>query len=381
FFLPESPRWLYSRNKVDEARSILEKIYPPEEVEAEMAALKESVESEKQDEALIGENLSSKLKNAFKNPVVRRGLYAGITVQVAQQFVGINTVMYYAPTIVQFAGFASNSVALALSLITAGLNALGSVISMMFVDRYGRKRLMIVSMVGIIFFLVALSVVFIEASSHAPKISPVESKHFGSNSTCSAFVSSKSNRWSCMTCLKAKCGFCSNKASEYHPGACLADTKQIKNQCLSDGRVYFEQGCPSKFGILAVVLLGLYIISYSPGMGTAPWIVNSEIYPLRYRGIGGGIAAVANWVSNLIVSQSYLTLTEHLGAGGTFLLFAGVSTVSLCFIFWFVPETKGLQFEEVERMLADGYSPCGGRGKNKNKNKDNGKGVGDEVTA
>ncbi|CAN1175058.1 Inositol transporter 4 [Linum perenne] len=365
FYLPESPRWLYSRDKVDEAKAILEKIYPEEEVEAEMAALKESVESEKKDSALLGDSLGSKLKNVFKNPVVRRGLYAGITVQVAQQFVGINTVMYYAPTIVQFAGFASKSVALALSLITAGLNAVGSIISMMFVDRYGRKRLMIVSMIGIIVFLVLLSVVFMEASSHAPKISLVESSHFGSNSTCSAFASSasSSNRWSCMTCLKAKCGFCSNKASEYQPGACLADTKQVKNQCLSEGRVFFEQGCPSKFGILAVVLLGLYIISYSPGMGTAPWIVNSEIYPLRYRGICGGIAAVANWVSNLIVSESYLTLTEHLGAGGTFLLFAGVSTVSLCFIFWFVPETKGLQFEEVERLLADGYNPCGNRGK------------------
>ncbi|CAN1260060.1 Inositol transporter 4 [Linum perenne] len=360
--LPESPRWLYRENYVNEAKQILEKLYPEEQLEAEIQSLKNSVENDKAIEESIGKDM---LKNVFKNPVVRRGLYAGITVQVAQQFVGINTVMYYAPTIVQFAGFASKSVALALSLITAGLNAVGSIISMMFVDRYGRKRLMIVSMIGIIVFLVLLSVVFMEASSHAPKISLVESSHFGSNSTCSAFASSasSSNRWSCMTCLKAKCGFCSNKASEYQPGACLADTKQVKNQCLSEGRVFFEQGCPSKFGILAVVLLGLYIISYSPGMGTAPWIVNSEIYPLRYRGICGGIAAVANWVSNLIVSESYLTLTEHLGAGGTFLLFAGVSTVSLCFIFWFVPETKGLQFEEVERLLADGYNPCGNRGK------------------
>ncbi|CAN1260061.1 Inositol transporter 4 [Linum perenne] len=353
--LPESPRWLYRENYVNEAKQILEKLYPEEQLEAEIQSLKNSVENDKAIEESIGKDMMSKLKGAFSNTVVRRGLYAGVTVQVAQQFVGINT----------FAGFASKSVALALSLITAGLNAVGSIISMMFVDRYGRKRLMIVSMIGIIVFLVLLSVVFMEASSHAPKISLVESSHFGSNSTCSAFASSasSSNRWSCMTCLKAKCGFCSNKASEYQPGACLADTKQVKNQCLSEGRVFFEQGCPSKFGILAVVLLGLYIISYSPGMGTAPWIVNSEIYPLRYRGICGGIAAVANWVSNLIVSESYLTLTEHLGAGGTFLLFAGVSTVSLCFIFWFVPETKGLQFEEVERLLADGYNPCGNRGK------------------
>ncbi|CAL1385981.1 unnamed protein product [Linum trigynum] len=363
--LPESPRWLYSRNKVDEAKSILEKIYSPDEVEAEMALLKASIESEKADEAAIGETMLSKLKNAFKNPVVRRGLYAGITVQVAQQFVGINTVMYYSPTIVQFAGFASKSVALSLSLITAGLNAFGSIVSMLFVDRYGRKRLMIFSMAGIIFFLIFLSVVFIEASSHAPKVGSIESVHFGANSTCSAYVgatkSAADGKWSCMTCLKAKCGFCSNKASEYQPGACLVVSKPNRDLCHGEDRVFFEQGCPSKFGILAVVFLGLYIVSYSPGMGTVPWIVNSEIYPLKYRGVGGGIAAVANWVSNLIVSESYLTLTEHLGPGGTFFLFAGVSTLSLCLIIWFVPETKGLPFEEVEKMLAEGYRPCGGR--------------------
>lgn len=362
--LPESPRWLYRKDRVDEARAILEKIYPAHEVENELNALKSSVEAEKADEAAIGEGMITKVMGAFKNKVVRRGLYAGITVQVAQQFVGINTVMYYAPTIVQFAGFASNSVALTLSLITSGLNVIGSIVSMCFVDRYGRRRLMIISMIGIISFLVILSVVFIEASDHAPKVSGIETAHFGTNSTCPRFLTaSDASRWSCMTCLKAHCGFCSNAVSETHPGACLDSTKAIRGDCRAEKRVFFEKGCPSRFGFLAVILLGLYIISYSPGMGTVPWIVNSEIYPLRYRGVCGGIAAVSNWCSNLIVSESYLSLTEALGAGGTFFLFAGISTISLTFIYFLVPETKGLQFEEVEKLLEDGYKPRLFRGK------------------
>lgn len=362
--LPESPRWLYRKNRVDEARAILEKIYPAHEVENELNALKLSVEAEKADEAAIGEGMITKVMGAFKNKVVRRGLYAGITVQVAQQFVGINTVMYYAPTIVQFAGFASNSVALTLSLITSGLNAVGSIVSMCFVDRYGRRRLMIISMIGIISFLVILSVVFIEASNHAPKVSEIETAHFGTNSTCPRFLTaSDASRWSCTTCLKAECGFCANAVSENHPGACLDSTKAIKGDCRAEKRVFFEKGCPSRFGFLAVILLGLYIISYSPGMGTVPWIVNSEIYPLRYRGVCGGIAAVSNWCSNLIVSESYLSLTEALGVGGTFFLFAGISTISLAFIYFLVPETKGLQFEEVEKLLEDGYKPRLFRGK------------------
>lgn len=113
------------------------------------------------------------------------------------------------------------------------------------------------------------------------------------------------------------------------------------------------------------MVLALYIISYSPGMGTVPWIVNSEIYPLRFRGIGGGIAAVSNWLSNLVVSLTFLTLTEALGTSGAFLLFALFSLIGLVFIYFLVPETRGLQFEQVEKMLEKGFKAniCCGRSK------------------
>lgn len=356
--LPESPRWLYRQNKVDEARAILEKIYPADQVEEEVNLLKQSVENEKAEEGLIGKDMISRLKGAFGNKIVRRGLYAGVTVQVAQQFVGINTVMYYSPTIVQFAGFASKSTALALSLVTSGLNALGSIVSMAFVDKYGRRRLMIVSMLGLSSCLVALAVVFFQAAIHAPSVSQIESSHFGGNNTCPVYITDgNAKSWNCMDCLKAKCGFCAHKGNEYLPGACLIDEKSTDTLCSDEHRTYFISGCPSSFGWLAVVFLGAYIITYSPGMGTAPWIVNSEIYPLRYRGVGGGIAAVSNWTSNLIVSLTFLTLTEALGSAGTFLLFAGFSLLGLVAIYLLVPETKGLAFEEVEKMLETGFKP------------------------
>ncbi|VVA93422.1 unnamed protein product [Arabis nemorensis] len=373
--LPESPRWLYRKDRIAESRAILERIYPADEVEAEMDALKESIEAEKADEAIIGDSFVAKLKGAFANPVVRRGLAAGITVQVAQQFVGINTVMYYSPSIVQFAGYASNKTAMALSLVTSGLNAVGSIVSMMFVDRYGRRKLMIISMFGIIACLIILATVFSQAAIHAPKIDPMESTTFAPNATCPAFVPLRAanappSRWNCMKCLRSECGFCASGVKPYAPGACVVLSDDMKATCHSRGRTYFKDGCPSKFGFLAIVFLGLYIIVYAPGMGTVPWIVNSEIYPLRYRGLGGGIAAVANWVSNLIVSESFLSLTHALGSSGTFLLFAGFSTVGLFFIWLLVPETKGLQFEEVEKLLEAGYKPSLLRRRNKSKDDD-----------
>ncbi|TYH19208.1 hypothetical protein ES288_A05G335000v1 [Gossypium darwinii] len=362
--LPESPRWLYRQNKEEEARSILEKIFPANEVDDEMNALKLSVEAEKADEHAIGDNLIQKLKSALSNVVVRRGLYAGITVQVAQQFSGINTVMYYSPKNVQFAGFASNETALALSLITSGLNAIGSIVSMVFVDRYGRRRLMLVSMVGIILCLVSLSIIFLEAASYALKVNQFDTNSIP-NSTCRSYISTpKYSSWNCMYCLKVGCGFCSNTANEYSPGTCLELNTEQRDWCRG---TWFKDGCPSEFGFLAVVFLGFYILSYSPGMGTVPWIVNSEIYPLRYRGIGGGLAAVSNWISNLIVSLTFLSLTKALGSAGTFFLFGGVCVIGFSFIYWLVPETKGLPIEEVEKILESGYKPKLLRAKSKDK--------------
>uniref|UniRef100_A0A1D1YSB1 Putative inositol transporter 2 n=1 Tax=Anthurium amnicola TaxID=1678845 RepID=A0A1D1YSB1_9ARAE len=350
--LPESPRWLYRKNRKEEAEDILRKIYPPHEVDNEIEALRQSIEAEIKEEGSIGEgNIFAKVRKAWSNTIVRRGLVAGILCQVAQQFVGINTVMYYSPTIVQLAGFASNKTAMALSLITSGLNALGTIISMYCVDRFGRRRLMLISLTGIIIFLGLLGGVFYGAAATSPSVGSQETTHFG-NYTCPDYRVANNLKWDCMKCLKAssECGFCANGQNHLLPGACLA-SPMSKDACRAENRAWYTRGCPSNFGWLAMVGLAAYIISYAPGMGTVPWIVNSEIYPLRYRGLCGGMAAVANWVSNLIVSQTFLSLTEALGASATFLLFCGVSAVALVFISLFVPETKGLPFEDVEKML------------------------------
>ena len=133
-------------------------------------------------------------------------------------------------------------------------------------------------------------------------------------------------------------------------GECLISNETAKDMCQGQDRLWYTRGCPSKTGWLALVGLALYIIFFSPGMGTVPWIVNSEIYPLKYRGICGRIAATANWISKLIVAQSFPTLTNAIGTSWTFLIFGVISVVALFFVLIYVPETKGLPIEEVEKM-------------------------------
>ncbi|XP_058098283.1 probable inositol transporter 2 [Magnolia sinica] len=349
FFLPESSRWLYRKGRVEEARSILKKIYPPHEVEAEIDALRESVEAEFKEE---GSSEKISFIKLWKTKTVRRGLIAGVGLQVFQQFVGINTVMYYSPTIVQLAGFASNQTALLLSLITSGLNAFGSIVSIYFIDGMGRKKLLIISLTGVMISLGILSAAFHETSSHAPDVGVAATNHF-SNYTCPDYQTA-STTWDCMRCLKASspdCGFCASGTNKMFPGACLILNKTVRDVCHKENREWYTKGCPSNYGWIALIGLALYIIFFSPGMGTVPWIVNSEIYPLRFRGVCGGIAATAVWISNLIVAQSFLSLTEAIGTSWTFFIFGLISVAGLIFVLIFVPETKGLPIEEVEKML------------------------------
>ncbi|XP_057429767.1 probable inositol transporter 2 [Lotus japonicus] len=345
--LPESPRWLFRKGKEEQAKEILRKIYPPQEVEDEIIALKESVDMELRE---ASDKVS--IVNLLKTKTVRRGLYAGMGIQIFQQFVGINTVMYYSPTIVQLAGFASNRVALLLSLVIAGLNAFGSILSIYFIDKTGRRKLLLISLSGVVVSLVVLTVVFHQTTTHTPMISSIETSHF--NNTCPDYRAALNpGEWDCMQCLKSspECGFCASADNKLLPGACLISNDTTEDQCHNEHRLWYTRGCPSKNGWLALIGLGLYILFFSPGMGTVPWVINSEIYPLRYRGICGGMASTSNWVSNLIVAQSFLSLTEAIGISSTFMIFIFITVAAIVFVIVFVPETKGLPIEEVENML------------------------------
>lgn len=348
FYLPESPRWLYRKKREAEAIAIMKRIHPPEDIENEIQELKQSVEEEIE---LHGPSQKIQFSQLWKVKEVRYALIAGCGIQIFQQFVGINTVMYYSPTIVQLAGFASNTVALLLSLITSGLNALGSILAIYLIDKFGRRKLLISSLLGVIASLVLLTIVFHITTDSSPLVSMKATQQF-SGYQCPQYISTSAT-WDCMRCLKAspECGFCASGGNQLLPGACLLSNSTVKHVCEGDSRPWFTRGCPSQYGWVAVLGLALYIIFFAPGMGTLPWVINSEIYPLRYRGTCGGLAATSNWVSNLIVAQTFLTMTVTIGTSMTFLVFGVISVIALFFVLIVMPETKGLSLEQIEGTL------------------------------
>src|SRR6266436_6241442 len=266
-FLPETPRWLISGGQHEVAHGVLVRIRGLADVKVEIEEIKAS---------LAQQTESGRWADLFGRRV-RPALVVGIGLAIFQQITGINTVIYYAPKILQAAGFNSASGAI---LATAGVGVVNvglTVVAMFLVDRAGRRPLLLAGITGMIVTLGVLGLSF--------RIS--------------------------------------------NPSGQLA--------------------------WIAVICLMGYVASFAISLGPIFWLLIAEIYPLRIRGLAEGTAATFNWGSNFIVSLTFLTLVEKLGASSTFLLYALASVASWLFAYYLVPETKGRTLEQIEAFWRAGH--------------------------
>lgn len=130
------------------------------------------------------------------------------------------------------------------------------------------------------------------------------------------------------------------------------------------GLAFFIPGFSSVLGYLAAGSLMAYVGFFAVGLGPVFWLLISEIYPLKVRGLAMSIASEANWGSNLVVALTFLTLVNVLGRSGTFWLFAVVAVGAWVFTYFMIPETRGKTLEEIESHWRAGRSPAemgGGR--------------------
>ena len=103
---------------------------------------------------------------------------------------------------------------------------------------------------------------------------------------------------------------------------------------------------------MSVVALIMYTVCFAPGMGPVPWAVNSEIYPLNLREMANSIATMSNWISNFIVSVTFLSLTKAITPAGAFYLYADIALLAFVVFFFFLPETKGKNLEQIQELFA-----------------------------
>ncbi|MDO3648308.1 sugar porter family MFS transporter [Nocardia mangyaensis] len=150
YFMPDSPRWYLKKGRDDEARKVLEQSYYPEHVESTITDIEHS---EAADEAV-----KAKLRDQLRKPKVRALFWTGVGLALIQQFVGVNTVIYYAPSTLKTAGMGDS--AAVTSSIGIGIGAVvGVIIGMTLIDRIGRRPLMFVGLSVMVVALIGMGLV------------------------------------------------------------------------------------------------------------------------------------------------------------------------------------------------------------------------------
>ncbi|KAJ2514166.1 hypothetical protein GGI11_004178 [Coemansia sp. RSA 2049] len=319
-WLPESPRVLIRRGQEDRARAILHRVYgskvPGSVVDEELESMHRSMRTE-----------SAARYRDLLHATNFRPLVVACVLQLMQQFSGFNTAMYYSATILKMAGFSSTKSATQFSIAIAATNMVMTIAAIAIIDRYGRRKLLLVSFVGMILGLILLGIAFVFIVGLV-KIT---------KATCAEY---------------ALCGACTlDDKCNWSPGAGLCAAKgdgmfpDLTDAC--DSTTTRERAGTW----LALASLVFYVALYAIGLGNVPWLVQSEIFANGIRSKAGSIATATNWVSNFIVSVTFLTMTQHITASGTFWFYAGILSAGVCFVFAMVPETKGLKLEDVQKLF------------------------------
>lgn len=289
-FLPESPRWLVSAGRRREALGVLQQIRGSPDVHRE---IEEMVESATDYSGTLKESVT--VRGLLEDPRIRRALVLGCGLQLLQQLSGINTVMYYSATIFSMAGFSDNA-AIWLAAVTAAAQSVGVCLGIFFVEKCGRRSLILSSLGMVVVALVCLGT-----------------------------------------------GFYLFDRDAQSSGAVEDDT--------NDGAT---QSSATVCGWLVVAAMMSYLFTFGVGMSSVPWTVNAEIYPTHARSLGTSASTTVNWLGNVAVSATFLSLASDdvLGTDGAFWLYASIATAGWVWLYYCMPETKGRSLEEIELLFA-----------------------------
>lgn len=261
FFIPESPRWLVLKRREAEAAAIFGKIYlNNEDATRELSNIRSA----------IGNEAHVEWRELLR-PGVRKMVAVGVAIAILGQFMGVNAVLYYGPSIFTDSGLSGGD-SLFYQVLVGSVNMLTTVLALLIIDKVGRKRLVYYGVGGMIASLVLIS-------------------------------------------------------------------------------AYFAFG--ASLGLSPLLLLAFfltYIFCCALSICVVVWVLLSEMYPTKVRGLAMSIAGFSLWIGTYLIGQLTPWMLLQFTPVGTFLLFAVMCVPYIVIVHKCVPETKGLSLEEIERI-------------------------------
>ncbi|RCH79217.1 hypothetical protein CU098_003415, partial [Rhizopus stolonifer] len=320
-FLPESPRRLIAIGRIEQARKVIRRIYGDSVTDS-------FIEREIK---LIHDDFQVCQSGSFKDFLTKDNympLIIACVLQAAQQLCGFNAAMYYAATILQMAGFRSSQGSTTVAIIVAAANMVFTIVAITIIDRFGRRKMLLISMLCTIGGLIALGASFAAQQGFVTQ-----------KDSCNLYSSH------CGRCvLDERCGW-----SLTNQCVSLADTNESEILQSSTGCPYGSRD-QAITGILLTFLI-IYVGSYALGLGYIPWLAQSEMFSSSMRGKANGIATAVNWICNLIITTAFLSMTESMTTAGTFWFYAGCSIILWIILLRMMPETSGKSLEEIHEYF------------------------------
>ena len=260
FFIPESPRWLIVRGKELKAVNILEKIYNSiTEAKSQLNETKSVLTSETKSEWSL-----------LMKPGIFKAVIIGVCIAILGQFMGVNAVLYYGPSIFENAGLSGGD-SLFYQVLVGLVNTLTTILALVIIDKVGRKKLVYYGVSGMVVSLILIGLYFL----------------FGD----SLGVSS----------------------------------------------------------LFLLIFFLFYVFCCAVSICAVVFVLLSEMYPTKVRGLAMSIAGFALWIGTYLIGQLTPWMLQNLTPAGTFFLFAVMCVPYMLIVWKLVPETTGKSLEEIER--------------------------------
>jgi sugar porter (SP) family MFS transporter len=320
-FVPESPRWLVMHRRDDEAVAVLERVSGSEQAAEDLRAVKEAIAAEAE--------LGRASPRVLLHPSLRLVMTIGISVGILQQITGINAVFFYAPMIFEQSGIGTN--AAFMQAVLVGLaNLVLTVVAMALIDRLGRRPLLGFGLTGIAVCMLTLAWGFGSASYRLDQAA-IDALPDG--------IDRQQIETVVDTVYESDTEF-----REALFTAIGEDTyKRFESELVSSAIAMNPV-------LILFAILG-FVASFAVSIGPIMWVLFSELFPNRVRGIAISFVGLVNSAVAFLVTFIFPWQLETLGNAMTFLIYGLFAVVGLVFVMRILPETKGRSLEELETIL------------------------------
>lgn len=351
YFLPPSPRFLVMKGQEEAAGKVLRKLRVISDTTEELTLIKSSLKDEYQ----------YSFWDLFRSKDnMRTRILIGLTLVFFVQTTGQPNILFYASTVLKSVGFQSNEAASLASTGVGVVKVVSTIPATLLVDHVGSKTFLCIGSSVMAASLLTMGIVNLNINmnftnicrSHSPFNQSLEEFVFYATGNLSVSNSSLGEHFKRVTPY-SKSSFIplgngmepkGEMAFTSLPNARLSRTER---QGVTDPAVV-----PAVYKWLSLASLLVYVAAFSIGLGPMPWLLLSEIFPGGIRGRAMALTSSMNWGINLLISLTFLTVTDLIGLSWVCFIYTVMSLASLAFVVLFIPETKGCSLEQISMELA-----------------------------